>query len=249
MRTSGKVKGGKGKGTPGTAQRTAQQTAQQTPPAKPSRSPLHVPVSPPMSMVRGTHCHNAPTVQNKKPYQLAWCLYLQALWSPGLGSATTPQLFSQRKPWMPAIGESPTGTGPSSPAAADDSVKVVVRIRPISGRQEAGETCLRHTGPSTLALLTQPEPFCFTADHVMGPAGSQLHLYKVVGRPIVENALAGFNSCVVAYGQTGSGKVRELCTVCVCAQLCVPCMNVGAHSQSGRTLHCIRVPALLPMAS
>lgn len=248
MRTSGK--GGKGKGTPGTSS-AAQQTAQQTPPAKPSRSPLHVPVLPPMSMVRGTHCHNAPTVQNTEPCQPAWCLYLQALWSPGVGSATTPQLFSQRKPWMPAIGESPTGTGPSSPAAADDSVKVVVRIRPISGRQEAGETCLRHTGPSTLALLTQPEPFCFTADHVMGPTGSQLHLYKVVGRPIVENALAGFNSCVMAYGQTGSGKVRELSTspcVCVCAQLRVPCMYV-VHSQSGRKLHCIRMPAQLPMAS
>ena len=28
----------------------------------------------------------------------------------------------------------------------------------------------------------------------------------VVGRPIVENCLAGYNSCVFAYGQTGSGK-------------------------------------------
>lgn len=27
-----------------------------------------------------------------------------------------------------------------------------------------------------------------------------------VGRPIVENCLAGYNSCVFAYGQTGSGK-------------------------------------------
>jgi hypothetical protein len=28
----------------------------------------------------------------------------------------------------------------------------------------------------------------------------------VVGRPIVENCLNGFNSSVLAYGQTGSGK-------------------------------------------
>lgn len=28
----------------------------------------------------------------------------------------------------------------------------------------------------------------------------------VAGRPIVENCLAGYNSCIFAYGHTGSGK-------------------------------------------
>ena len=27
-----------------------------------------------------------------------------------------------------------------------------------------------------------------------------------VGRPVVENCLSGFNSCIFAYGQTGAGK-------------------------------------------
>lgn len=31
-------------------------------------------------------------------------------------------------------------------------------------------------------------------------------LSPVVGRPIVENCLNGYNSSVLAYGQTGSGK-------------------------------------------
>lgn len=28
----------------------------------------------------------------------------------------------------------------------------------------------------------------------------------VAGRPIVDNCLNGFNSCIFAYGQTGAGK-------------------------------------------
>ena len=33
-----------------------------------------------------------------------------------------------------------------------------------------------------------------------------LILAVVVGRPMVENMLSGYNSCIFAYGQTGSGK-------------------------------------------
>ena len=48
-------------------------------------------------------------------------------------------------------------------------------------------------------------PLCHTPH---GPALSSQHdMYKIVGRPIVENVLAGFNSTVAVYGQTGSGKV------------------------------------------
>lgn len=32
----------------------------------------------------------------------------------------------------------------------------------------------------------------------------------MVGRPIVENCVAGYNSCVMAYGQTGSGKTHTM---------------------------------------
>ena len=31
-----------------------------------------------------------------------------------------------------------------------------------------------------------------------------------VGKPIVENCIAGYNSCVIAYGQTGSGKTYTM---------------------------------------
>ncbi|CCW60786.1 unnamed protein product [Phytomonas sp. EM1] len=38
------------------------------------------------------------------------------------------------------------------------------------------------------------------------PYASQAEVYRYVGRPILENALDGYNGCIFAYGQTGSGK-------------------------------------------
>ena len=35
-------------------------------------------------------------------------------------------------------------------------------------------------------------------------------MLAVAGRPIVENCLAGYNSCIFAYGQTGSGKTYTM---------------------------------------
>ena len=32
----------------------------------------------------------------------------------------------------------------------------------------------------------------------------------VIGQPMVENILSGYNSCIFAYGQTGSGKTYTM---------------------------------------
>ena len=34
--------------------------------------------------------------------------------------------------------------------------------------------------------------------------------HAVVGKPIVDNCLTGYNSCIFAYGQTGSGKTHTM---------------------------------------
>jgi hypothetical protein len=39
---------------------------------------------------------------------------------------------------------------------------------------------------------------------------SQEAVFEKLGRPLVENALAGFNSSIIAYGQTGSGKTYSI---------------------------------------
>jgi len=38
----------------------------------------------------------------------------------------------------------------------------------------------------------------------------QVDIYNKIGKPIIENALAGFNSSLFAYGQTGSGKTYTM---------------------------------------
>ncbi|KAL4429576.1 hypothetical protein ABPG77_008625 [Micractinium sp. CCAP 211/92] len=78
------------------------------------------------------------------------------------------------------------------------------------GQEASEQLCVLHTGVDTLTLLTSPEPTYHTLDYVAGPGSSQEHMFKVVGRPIVENALAGFNSTIFAYGQTGSGKTHTM---------------------------------------
>lgn len=60
--------------------------------------------------------------------------------------------------------------------------------------------CLRQDGPHAITWLGQPETR-FTFDHVAGENISQENLFKVVGLPIVENCMAGYNSCMFAYVQ------------------------------------------------
>ncbi|CAD2219444.1 Microtubule binding/Kinesin motor domain containing protein, putative [Angomonas deanei] len=51
---------------------------------------------------------------------------------------------------------------------------------------------------------------CFWSNGEECPSGKsyagQEDLFEEIGRPMVENALAGYNAAVMAYGQTGSGK-------------------------------------------
>ena len=133
---------------------------------------------------------------------------LQALMSSPAG---TPQLFTQRRGLFCASAEAPLAApGPAaSAAAADECVKVVVRIRPPSVREQAegaATSCLQHTGVDTLMLHTSPEPVHFTMDHVAGASSTQEHIFRVVGRPIVDNTIAGVSVCVwCACGGGGGG--------------------------------------------
>uniref|UniRef100_A0A2P2ITY0 Kinesin motor domain-containing protein n=1 Tax=Rhizophora mucronata TaxID=61149 RepID=A0A2P2ITY0_RHIMU len=50
----------------------------------------------------------------------------------------------------------------------------------------------------------------FTFDSVADTEATQVDIFELVGSPLVENCLAGFNSSVFAYGQTGSGKTYTM---------------------------------------
>lgn len=68
------------------------------------------------------------------------------------------------------------------------------------------EVCVRKMATNSVAIQGQD----FTFDAVADAASAQEDLFKLVGLPLVENCLSGFNSSIFAYGQTGSGKTYTM---------------------------------------
>ncbi|XP_078730422.1 kinesin-like protein KIF3B isoform X2 [Lampetra fluviatilis] len=106
----------------------------------------------------------------------------------------------------------------SSRAKAQETVRVVVRCRPLSRREESagccgavdldvklGQVTVRNprAGPSEL-------PKSFTFDAVYDWNSKQADLYDETFRPLVESVLLGFNGTIFAYGQTGTGKTYTM---------------------------------------
>ncbi|KAK2079949.1 hypothetical protein QBZ16_002344 [Prototheca wickerhamii] len=108
---------------------------------------------------------------------------------------------------------------PSLTSLADDSdemeaVRVMVRVRPLSGRERSSTAApaVSLSGPRTV-VLTDPlraESVVRSYDRVFGPEAPQEEVFQAVGLPAVEHCLAGFNAAIFAYGQTGAGKTHTM---------------------------------------
>ncbi|KAK9072490.1 hypothetical protein SSX86_008924 [Deinandra increscens subsp. villosa] len=90
--------------------------------------------------------------------------------------------------------------------SSDTGVKVIVRMRPPNKNEEEGEVIVQKTSGDSLTILGQS----FTFDSVADATSTQANMFHLVGAPLVDNCLAGFNSSVFAYGQTGSGKTYTI---------------------------------------
>uniref|UniRef100_A0A1S3ZJ92 Kinesin-like protein KIN12B n=1 Tax=Nicotiana tabacum TaxID=4097 RepID=A0A1S3ZJ92_TOBAC len=90
--------------------------------------------------------------------------------------------------------------------SSDSGVKVIVRMRPPIKDEEEGETVLQKVSNDSLSISGHT----FTFDSIADTQSTQLDIFQLVGAPLVENCLAGFNSSVFAYGQTGSGKTYTI---------------------------------------
>ncbi|KAM1743679.1 hypothetical protein ACFX12_013553 [Malus domestica] len=86
----------------------------------------------------------------------------------------------------------------SGPGTSDSGVQVVVRMRPPQKDKDEGEMMVQKLSSDSLSINGQT----FTFD--------SLDIFQLVGAPLVENCMAGFNSSVFAYGQTGSGKTYTM---------------------------------------
>ena len=102
--------------------------------------------------------------------------------------------------------------------AGDECVKVVVRIRPISGDEERNGNLIATEAFPDRGLIVVKNPKAsdsegaknFTFDAVFGPVVEQKHIYDTVAASVVEACLNGYNGTIFAYGQTGSGKTHTM---------------------------------------
>jgi len=109
-----------------------------------------------------------------------------------------------------------------------DNVRVVCRARPVNDKEKEQVTsssraiCTEFNlnDPKSITIYTHLEkqerdksPFDqynFSFDRVFSPNAKQTEVYQVVGKPIIESLMEGFNGCVLAYGQTSSGKTYTM---------------------------------------
>lgn len=97
----------------------------------------------------------------------------------------------------------------------DDSqnITVVCRVRPINQRESniSSSSLKTHCvnvqeGAKSIVINTKPEPKSYTFDYVADEKTSQEKMFQVVGLPVTNTCLEGYNSTIICYGQTGSGK-------------------------------------------
>ncbi|XP_044025539.1 kinesin-like protein KIF3C isoform X2 [Siniperca chuatsi] len=102
---------------------------------------------------------------------------------------------------------------------SSESVKVVVRCRPLNRKEESngpaggilqmdlrlGQVILRNPR----APASEPQK-TFTFDAVYDANSKQRDLYDESVRPLIDSVLAGFNGTIFAYGQTGTGKTYTM---------------------------------------
>ena len=92
-----------------------------------------------------------------------------------------------------------------------ESVKVVVRLRPMSSSESSNGCNIVATADEKLGAIEITNPATlekkrFTFDAVFPATCPQRHIYDVCAAPIVQSVLEGYNGTVLAYGQTSSGK-------------------------------------------
>ena len=97
------------------------------------------------------------------------------------------------------------------------NVKVAVRCRPLNAEEKRTSqpgvvACDTERGLVTVSHSNTGRKLekTYSFDHVYGMYSSQEEVFDSIARPIVEEALDGFNCTIFAYGQTGTGKTHTM---------------------------------------
>ena len=101
-------------------------------------------------------------------------------------------------------------------AETTDVITVMIRIRPLSEKERYDEakTCLKadEKNGNTIAIENsyRIDTKYFTFDHVCQENAPQSQVFELIGIPIANACLDGYNGCIFAYGQTGAGKTYTI---------------------------------------
>ena len=87
-------------------------------------------------------------------------------------------------------------------------MKVMVRVRPAQpGEVKEGQPRpVSVTSSGCVNVLSEGKRMEFKYDHALDETSSQADVFNLIGKPICDQALLGFNCTIFAYGQTGAGK-------------------------------------------
>ena len=105
--------------------------------------------------------------------------------------------------------------GETSSTASKETVKVVVRCRPLFGKELAeNRKSIIHSDAQANAIyircLENEQTKSFTFDSVYDENTSQRQFYDDSAYPLIESIFEGYNSTIFAYGQTGCGKTHTM---------------------------------------
>eukprot|EP01032_Pedospumella_encystans_P009269 gene9269-10927_t len=100
----------------------------------------------------------------------------------------------------------------------DETVKVVVRIRPLFGEEIRNGNLVAATAYPERGQITVRNPKAndseppkdFFFDAVFDDKVEQKHIYDVCASDLVMSVMNGYNGTIFAYGQTGAGKTHTM---------------------------------------
>nr|CCA17586.1 kinesinlike protein putative [Albugo laibachii Nc14] len=113
------------------------------------------------------------------------------------------------------LSENALTNGENSSTASNETVKVVVRCRPLFGKELAeNRKSIIHSDSQANAIyircLENEQTKSFAFDSVYDENTSQRQFYDDSAYPLIESIFEGYNSTIFAYGQTGCGKTHTM---------------------------------------
>ena len=91
------------------------------------------------------------------------------------------------------------------------NVRVVCRFRPDDSQETKSKFEIPKNGEVLFYPSNDPPNFLkFEFDHVFPGSASQEDIFNEVAKPVVDDAVLGFNGTILAYGQTASGKTYTI---------------------------------------